>query len=455
MDRRKHAILALALAILVAPFGARPAQAQSVEESADHLVQVGGVLCREVAGGTSCTEVDGQTVDEEAVDAHAGSWLVRALAHQRGLDDDQPLRNALWTHTHNSYNADAYPQTLYGLDPNQLYTITDQLRMGIRAIEIDAHWVNGSVVVCHGGVDPLAHFGCGVNDPLLSERLAEVRDWIQANPTEVVLLYLENNLDDDPAAHDMAAEMIDQNLGDLVYAPPLPCSPLPMDTTRREIRDTGARVLIAGNCGPGGWGNHVHERGPQWKESSLGEGDDYPAYPCTAERNRENYDLNFIRRWADETGLSNAAGSGGDVTLADARNMIRCGVDMPGLDNLVPGDERLAQFVWSWAPDNPGEGGCAYQGEDGRFRSGECSQPRPFACTDAAGAWYVTPVSGRWDQGQFACGLVTYDVPRTGWENELLREVKGSGEVWVNYARVGAAWEPQPIGGSEPTTPEP
>jgi hypothetical protein len=473
MNRRTRValILLLALSVLSAPPASPPATAQSVRDvvdacyenggttelcrGIDHLIQVAGVLCREGAGGTSCTMVDEQTVDPEAVEAHEQSWLGRALAHQRVLGDDQPLRNALWIHTHNSFNADAYPQTLYGLDPNQLYTITDQLRMGSRAIEIDVHWFQhpsgvaendfNQVVVCHGGIGDDDHIGCGVNDPLLPDRLQEIAAFIEAHPFEVILLFLENELDDDPVAHELAAKMIDGALGDLVYKPGGRCAPLPMDLTRQQVRATGARVVIAGNCGPGSWGDYVHERGPNWKERSLGHGDDFPAYPCEAERRQQNYDENFIRRTADETGLSTGAGVGGDVTLNDARNMIRCGVDMPGLDNLVPFDERLVQFVWSWADKEPNTGGCAYQGEDGRFRSGDCSAPRRFACVDGTGAWFVTPGAGRWDQGPSSCGLVQYDVPRNGWSNELLRNAKGSGEVWLNYATVGPDWVPRPV----------
>lgn len=454
----------LLVLIVLASSLAAPARAQSLRDvvdvcrdsgepeelcrGLDHLIQLPGVLCREVAGGQSCTPIDDQQVDEAAVDAHERSWLERALAHQRALDDDLPLRNELWVHTHNSYNADAYPQTFYGLDPNQLYSITDQLRMGIRAIEIDVHWMqhpdgapeNGfnAVVVCHGGVGPAAHFGCGVNDPLLSERLEEVRAWMDDNPTEVVLLYLENNLDDDRAAHRIAAKAVDGAFGPLVHKPSKRCAPLPMETTRRQIREAGHRLLITGNCGPGAWGRFVHERGPLWKERGIGYGDDFPAYPCTAERNAGDYDTSFIRRYGDETGLSSGANAGGDVTVADARNMIRCGVDMPGLDNLVPFDERLAAFVWSWAPGEPKrEMGCAVHGPDARFRSSGCAKRLQFACRTTQGGWIVTRARGKWTSGDKRCAQVggVFDVPRTGWDNELLRIAKtGNAEVWLRMA---------------------
>ena len=82
-----------------------------------------------------------------------------------------PLYEAQFAGSHNSFNASSYLvplngkpvqyyPTLTNQDPNQVYSITDQLRMDIRGLEIDLHWVpsiygNAStggywVDVCHG-----------------------------------------------------------------------------------------------------------------------------------------------------------------------------------------------------------------------------------------------------------------------------------------------------------------
>src|SRR5688500_11321049 len=99
MNRRTRValVLLLALSVLSAPPASPPATAQSVRDlvdtcrdngapaelcsGLDHLIQLGGVVCREVAGGTSSTMVDEQTVDPAAVEAHEESWLGQALAH--------------------------------------------------------------------------------------------------------------------------------------------------------------------------------------------------------------------------------------------------------------------------------------------------------------------------------------------------------------------------------------
>lgn len=427
------------------------------------VLRIGGGACRDAAANDpSCAVIDGIELDAALVDAHEGSWLAGTLALQRGLDDDHPLEEELWPHTHNSYNADAYGPTLYGLDRNQIYSVGDQLRMGIRAIELDVHWAesvsgdpaNGfkAVVVCHGERVPLGpttyHFGCAGNDPTLASHLAEIRKWLDENQDEVVLLYLENTLDGDVAAHNAAAGAIEEAFGGLVYRPTSDCASLPMDTSRATIRGSGARVLIAGNCGPGTWGSWVHQRGDRWEEGGLDYGDDFTAERCADERTELHYADNFIRHWGDETGLSAAADAGGDVTVSDARNMIACGVNMPGLDNLVPFDERLEQYAWSWAPDEPSstaEGSCASHGGDGRFRSRDCAQQTaPFACYDGT-EWHITVEAGAWALGEEVCAreaLGSFAVPWNGHENERLKTARpeGSDDVWLNYYASDEGW---------------
>jgi hypothetical protein len=454
----RRSLLALGAAVVMLFAAVAPARAQSGADlvalcranggserqcrGIEHIEHTAGVACRDVTtNNDACATVDGTMIDEAAVTAHEQSWVTRALSLQRALDDDLPLHEELWPHTHNSFNADAYPPTLYGLDRNQVYTITDQLRMGIRAIEIDLHWAFDDVKVCHGGISELPvdnHFGCLPTDTTLDERLTEIRDWLATNADEIVLLYLENDLDDDPAAHAIAAQAIADKLGSLIYKPSTSCGELPMDSTRRDIFESDKRVIVAGNCGPGAWGDWVHVRGPRWVEGGLEYGDDYPAYPaCNAVRASEHYETNWIRHWGDETGISDGANVGGDTSEADARNMARCGVNMIGVDNLVPFDPRLDAMVWSWAPNEPNaaNGSCAHEGADGRFHTGDCAAPLEFACVTAMGGWIVAGPAAAWDQGAATCAAAgaSFGVPRTGYQNELLKDAKGTTDVWLAH----------------------
>lgn len=438
--------------------------------SVSALAVVVASVCEEAGAPIElCREIDSGVADPAAVDAFERTWTAEALRLQHHLDDHVPLVQAQVPHTHNSYNSTAYRQVVSNLDPNQRYTVPDQLRMGMRAVELDLHWVGGEVVLCHGQSVPVGpaavHAGCSVDRPF-AEGLAELRDWLDApaNGQEFIILYLENQLDNDPAAHTRAAQLIEVHLGDLVIRPPVdgPCAAVPFDESQAQLTSSGGRVLIVGNCGPAGWGTWVHERGPRWDERNNTAG--YPTYPdCTADRAERDYDTNWIRIWEDSTWLSAHAGSGSTVTVDEVRAMVRCGVNMVGFDRLAPDDPSLEALIWSWAPNEPaGVAGqdCAYRGADARFHSAGCDQRRAFACQTAEGTWRISRATGPWRVGPSVCRASGGDfaVPANGWENEQLSRAvadAGIGELWLNYRAVGDGWQvdaadepnPAPTGG--------
>jgi hypothetical protein len=428
------------------------------EESGDWLA---AQLCRLIVGReeTVCPSIDGRPVHEPAMAAFEASWLGRALALQRQLDLDVPLSQALFPHTHNSANSSAYSPSVSNLDANQVLSLTDQLRLGMRAIEIDVHWTPNpagdpaqglrAVVQCHGEpVDTgigVVHAGCST-DMLLIDLLHEVRQWLDANPREVLLLYLENALDDDPTAHAAAVAAIEATLGDLVARPEAGggCQALPVDRSKQDLLDAGTRVLITGNCGPGGWTDWVFERGDGWDESGGS------TFHCEQERAEIAFEDTLVRRYEDSTWLSAMAGSGSHIDAATMTEMVRCGVNLVGFDQLHPGDERLPSLVWSWRVDEPavdGTGTCAALGSDGRFFASACAARRRAACRTTSGAWSVTADAVTWSGGDVACraaGHVGAGVPANGWDNGALRAAAdraGAPEVWLAYAQDSSgAW---------------
>ena len=425
------------------------------------------------AAPEACAAIDGRPVSEARMQAYESSWVHRALSLQRGLDEGAPLAEEQLPHTHNSFNASSYRlgstsyyPTLTNQDPNQVYSLTDQLRMDIRAVEIDLHWWpspygNAStggkwVTMCHGdsGEVPGVHIGCTWDRPL-QDGLQEVATWLRAHPDAFILLYLENQLNGDPQAHQIAAQLIADNLGDLVYQPPAgqPCADMPLDASRADMREgAGHQVLIVGNCGPGAWGDWVHERGPQpqhWDES--GNPATYSEADCARDQSQRQADSTFRRWYEDSTWVTNMVnGSNELITPATTARMVACGVNIIGFDQLTPQDPRLAALVWSWAQDEPraGAGDCAYQGADTRFHAGGCDQRRHFACADSAGGWHVTNAVGRWSRGAAACAAqfpgTSFGVPANGYRNQLLANAnpKPNDGVWLDYAVADGTWAP-------------
>jgi hypothetical protein len=426
-----------------------------------------------------CAVIDGRPVSEARVAAYQSTWVHRALSRQRALSAGAPLLEEVIPHTHNSFNTSRYDvpdptnpshfPTLTNQDPNQVYSITDQLQMDVRAIEIDVHWVPSpwgpgfEAVACHGTSEAVGggqhvHVGCTDDQPLAST-LHELRAWLDAHPDQFVLVYLENQLDGNPAGHERAGQLLASGLGSRVYQPPVgqPCADMPVHTSAADVLASGAQVLLVGNCdaadGAGtAWGQWVHSRGPTWDEG--GDPTGYGPTQCGSDLAERNSASPPFRRYFEEVtwlgtmgdtapAATSAAGHVTPITADATAQMVRCGVNIIGLDQLTPEDPRLPALVWSWAPNEPAVSGCAYQGGDSRFRSASvCDSSggaRHFACADAAGAWHETVATGTWDQGGAACGAEfagsTFGVPANGWRNQELFAAKSASadEVWLNY----------------------
>ncbi|HEX3706381.1 MAG TPA: hypothetical protein VHV76_07090 [Mycobacteriales bacterium] len=430
------------------------------------------------AATQDCDLVDGRTISEAQVAAYRKTWVSRALSLQNAITRRASLYEVQLPGTHNSFNASSYLVPLDGKpvqyfpsltnqDPNQVYSITDQLQMGIRALEIDLHWVPSIfgnlgtggywVDVCHGQSTAIpdtglsVHVGCTI-DRSLQNTLAEVRVWLKAHPHQFLLVYLENQLDNKLQAHDIAASLLTNGLGKLVYRPPASlkagqCASMPYRKSEVAMARTGARVLLVGNCGPGdAWNHLVFTRGPKWNEG--GNPTTYGAADCAADRKARDSHSTF-RRWYEESPFLEALMEGSQTLTADAtRKMVRCGVNLTGFDQLEPFDGRLRAFVWSWAAGEPGaRAGCAYQDRAGRFRAGPCDVERHAACVDAHDHWTVSSAVGPERAGPRLCAAQypgsRFGVPANGLRNAQLRAARPSHQatVWLDYAKVNGHWQ--------------
>jgi len=100
--------------------------------------------------------------------------------------------------THNTYNSKVYRTAVRYLYPQQKHSIYDQLRLGARFIELDAHWTyktdgfdwGNEILLCHSGIGKSfgdVHVGCSLADRKLTDGLQEVRNWLDENPAEVII----------------------------------------------------------------------------------------------------------------------------------------------------------------------------------------------------------------------------------------------------------------------------
>src|SRR4051794_19479968 len=425
----------------------------------DKLADAGAAECRRAGvPDSNCTLPLGHHVASRMVSDYQGSWLHRTAMFQYALGDGLPLGRAQWLGTHNSFNSVNDSPTASHTDSNQQLSLTQQLDVDIRSVELDLHFfpslsTRGSktVVVCHARGPDEENFGC-TNEPTFAEVLPQIAGWLKEHPSQVLLLYLEDELGD-PAGYAQAVSALDSVLkrpdgSSMIYRPSASemtskgCANLPLGISRDDVRARGAQVVLVGNC-RSGWASDVYG----WDDNHVESGStpEYRAFPaCDATYPRSVYDSKFVRYYEDSTFVSAATdpaespAQAQDQMLTPERvaNMTRCGVNLFGFDQLLPQDGRIEASIWSWAENQPDpQGGrCAVQRSDGRWFTQPCQDRHPAACRTGTG-WTVTPQAVPYAAAGPACSARggRFDVPRNGYDNSRVRQVAGSGEVWLSY----------------------
>ncbi len=416
-----------------------------------------------------CALLDGELIAERQLQLYEQSSVHRALLQQYELNAAQPLNDALFPATHNSFNwtnANT-PPTLSGNDPNQRYSMVDQLRLDIRGLELDVHWFPSltgggfAPILCHGNT---AHFGCTTERPV-AEGLREIRGWLEAHPGQVIVIDLQEQLseaqDDASQSFPVTAAVFEQEWGkdssrDLIYRPGdhgKTCADgIPLDVSVEDIRAAGRQIVIytTGCDRDPVWAGLIHGQNGREQDSAAGIGAgaaDFVYPQCYFER--ELYDSSWVRFFEDSTFVGAATGAGPEITPALLREMVRCGAQMPSLDMLRPDKPQLQNFVWSWAPGQPLTShtqNCAMHNAEGFFQAEACTLHARHACR-RNGVWQISTAAGGWDAGSASCAALggEFAVPRNGLSNELLKEAKaaaGAALVWLNYrdAKLEGQW---------------
>ncbi len=399
----------------------------------------------------------GQQVIPAEDQTYLQSWLHTAIAFQYKLQSSLPMLQEQWVGTHNSFNSPADGLTLSHEDSNQQLTLPQQLGIDVRALELDTHWLpalnpaGGQVVICHGQGYAELNFGC-TTEPPMPEVLQQIDSWLVANPTQVILLYLDDNFGPSQAytaaVSDLEAGLRGPTGNSLIYHPQQSaigsgnCQEMPLDVTRNQILSTGAQVMIVGDCEQGwssdvfGWDDHVES----------GDTAAYQPFPtCDATYSRQIYNTEMVRYFEDSTLVSAVTSDLTDtwaqylstmLTPDKVTSMTDCGVQLLSFDQILPFDARLAATVWSWDTNQPdlSAGNCTAEGSDGRWATGACGASLPAACQTPGGGWALsTPVT--FADAPAACGALgaTFALPMTGYQNSLLHAGAGSQRVWIDY----------------------
>jgi len=323
------------------------------------------------------------------------SWAGKALAHQRSIDMNSPLADNSMLGSHNTYNSSVYSDPTRYLDPQQKHSIYDQLRIGARFVELDAHWTahthgwpwewGTDLLLCHSGIGTEwgdLHVGCSLTDRRVSDGVQEVANWLNDNPQEVIILYFEDHTD---GHHQELLNILNSKLNGKIYASN-GCKSIPSNLTKAQVRAAGKQVVL-------------------WKDGG-----------CSDNSGMKNLAFTGLgdigRTWEDRTavGAIGAFFTGGAVSRIESADVVQAfknGVNIVNLDKLTYNDGRMAAGVWSWDNGEPnnynGNQDCAVQWGNGRWDDADCNNNYHFACEDNNGNWAISAWAGRWTDGAQAC----------------------------------------------------
>lgn len=382
-----------------------------------------------------------------------GTWAQWALGWQRDvLARGEPINWVMQIGTHNAYNNSAE-----GLaDPNQFYSLSDQLKIGSRVLLLDLHrapWFN-HVRLAHAKSN---HLGAAAWDRLFVQAVKEIRYWLDQTGDQILFIDFEEALDGNDDDIDEVLCAIERELGlYLLRESELnayrrngdPAEDLVRWPTREELLAQNNRVIIIKT------GNELSSRPNDFVLSGKygfsyrrGHGDavkskNFDASTCTC-NNQALWDADSIkfnhiyeaRSFADllepvgHIATFNAPPSTFPPfpRRVDIKDIAKCNPSWLLLDRLLATNSsnqfaRLGRAVWSW---DVGHGNNNYAGPyviahanaawtELRWRTSTVTGPYRYAASrvrvgnpstwpDQAGLeWRITTEAGDWNMGEAA-----------------------------------------------------
>ncbi|MEH6348247.1 MAG: phosphatidylinositol-specific phospholipase C domain-containing protein [Bermanella sp.] len=391
------------------------------------------MVCAFVFGFTYILSANALSVSD-----YRNSWEYKTLMHQQLLDINEPLSKATFVHAHNAYNSKAYASGLNYIDPNHTLSLTDLLQVGVRSLELDAHKIFGNIVLCHGSGD----LGCLGTERDFKNGLKEIAEWLAKNPNEVIVLYIEEYFDND---YSLALnDVFNSYLGLYLYKTAgNGCEYPPVNLSKQDILDAGKQVIAfttGSDCSVSGsadFTDWVFNGGFKTDNAMI------TTRQCHDKYSAGQMDTKWVRVFEDLTWNGNAFGDPVNLSANDVAFAMSCGVNVFGLDKIVPGDSRMDALLWSWDVNQPNHSSenddCAILRDSERFEDRVCSNAQNYACKKSGSHdWFVTQAAGEWHEGAHYCeeetsGTHSFSVPTTVIDNQALMAQKRELAVWLNY----------------------
>lgn len=377
--------------------------------------------------------------DNTAIATHQQTWAYKAYQKQDLLDNATPIAQSYNSSSHNAFNSSAYGAVY--IDPNHSLSITEQLDIGVRTLELDVHWTHQMKDIPHGDALLLCHFGgqrgCSALEHYFSDAVAEVNDWLRKNPRAVVYMGFEDYWDDNESKVLAALAPLD----DLIYKP-ASCTNF-LDAaktlTEEDILNAGKQMLLLnGDCATSAWSAAAYKGG--WGYTSIAASQADNCLTSNAGWNGGGVQRIFEQETFFGTTFGN---DNGLYTDAQIRKAQKCGINQVAYDKLEISDAGMKASIWSWAESEPSGGAaqdCAFVRDNGRYYDGQCSgEGSYYICKAGPNDWKVTAAYGDWGNGDASCKSefgsgYAFAMPVNSMQNEHVKNaLNGKAHAWANY----------------------
>lgn len=406
------------------------------------------------------------------------AWLTATLRFQHELNMDTPLDWLVLPSSHNSAIsfADGYgwfqselsdmTQLAFGKQykvqiSNQWISLTDQLNSGIRSLELDTHWYEDHLRICHAGgvhlekldmlIEELSRIlhvpidfdsetiGCfALHYRTVEDAMTEIKDWLllHDHDDEIVYMFFDDNDDlqlwDRVNALETAIDTVWSR--DMIFTPTDKAAKFPERwPSTHELLSMGKRVLF-------------------WSGASLFDGSGKPSLwfnksEIVAEVGSEQFvaqpkcgpfpgptDMPALARRFVTDGLEYGPFYNGSdiIDVVKYRSMTECAMNLPALEFVDP--SLVYGAVFSWEDDFwPVQGECAFlNAQTARWRTAPCSSTdvaaMPFACQSQTNRmeWMIASTSSSCSPGYY------FSAPIDGLQNLLALKAAGGKSVRIN-----------------------
>ncbi|CAM4001490.1 jacalin-like lectin [Pseudoalteromonas byunsanensis] len=430
----------------------------------------------------ACILAGGLATSLMSINSHAAidtsDEKVTRLDLQGQIDNFAPFSKTLWAGAHNAYASYSWNAGTY-TDVNQYYSPKSLLNRGIRVMEFDIYpegTFDSTPMLCHNSLENKAL--CSSFHAKLSKGLDDIREFLQDNPDEVILLKIEAYKHNDHNNwHNKIGERLQNDISDYLLLPSdwgyadVSCASLPVSKlTKRDILAAGKQLVAVVQtprdhsdlCSYHSSGNYSKF----WNTVFIGvdafdsSGNLQSNQPfcqngndeCVSNDQTAHYNANNMTVVIDDATQLNVDGPSSSKTgsnvldewgkkgsqilelaLVEANNT-------SAASSYGANEVQIEDYIWSWKANRPnGTGDCASLESDESIADKACTAFQYHACVDKDRNWKLSTTKGTWHMGFEYCknlgGSYTFAMPFNAYEQvQLVSEIGTSSEDhWVNY----------------------